>query len=143
MFDEEMDIKVNKTDTFRVYVSRPEDKKEKRLIFLLHGAGSSSYTWSQIVQGLRRRAYVVAFDARGHGHSSHLNETDLSEKILIQDACDVLERVVTYIRKDVEDKIPVALVGHSLGGAIATKVMERMVSSDISTMEPKCLVQMD
>ena len=143
VFDEKMDIKVNKTDTFRVYVSRPEDKKEKRLIFLLHGAGSSSYTWSQIVAGLRRRAYVVAFDARGHGHSCHSNETDLSEKILIQDACDVLERVVTYIRKDVEDKIPVALVGHSLGGAIATKVMERMVSSDTSTMEPKCLVLID
>ena len=56
VFDEEMDIKVNKTDTFRVYVSRPEDKKEKRLIFLLHGAGCVFDNVVSDRKGLRRRA---------------------------------------------------------------------------------------
>ena len=144
IFDEQIDLKVNDTDTFRVYLSKHE-KMKPRLIFLLHGAGSSSYTWAQIVPGLKKEAYVVAFDARGHGHSCHSNETDLSEKVLIQDACNVLERVVgTYIRRDIEaeTKIALALVGHSLGGSIATKVMEKLVRG-VNKMEPKCLVLID
>jgi len=147
IFDEELDIRISKDDTFRVYISRPEEEKEKRmgssLIFLMHGGGASSYTWAPIVSGLRKHAYVAAFDARGHGHSISSNEANISVEVLIQDAMNVLERIVRYVKEDAksEEKVSVAMVGHSFGGAIAAKVTAKFTSS--KSMELKCLVLID
>lgn len=60
---------------------------------------------------------MIAFDLRGHGQTSGSNPLDLSISSLCS---DVLELVTLY--KKEYSTLPLFLVGHSLGGSIATMI---------------------
>ena len=58
----------------------------------------------------------VSFDFRGHGEHSCEDETKMDQKTLIEETILVLKHVIT--------KYPdqsIIMVGHSMGGSIATK----------------------
>lgn len=58
----------------------------------------------------------MAFDFRGHGGHHCDNETDLSEDTLIKDSIEVIKYVCS-----IYPEAAIILVGHSMGGSIATK----------------------
>lgn len=59
---------------------------------------------------------MYAFDWRGHGDSQSENESDMSEVTLIADTVRVIEFVAAQ-----NPNRKINLVGHSMGGSIATK----------------------
>ncbi|XP_022664658.1 protein phosphatase methylesterase 1-like isoform X2 [Varroa destructor] len=61
---------------------------------------------------------VVAIDLRGHGESTALDETDLSVEAMTHD----IGRVYQQLYESREQKPPVILIGHSMGGALAVHV---------------------
>lgn len=65
---------------------------------------------------MKNDSIIVAFDFRGHGDHYCDNETDLSEETLIQDTIHVFKYVSELFRES-----SIILVGHSMGGSIATK----------------------
>ena len=60
---------------------------------------------------------MVAIDFRGHGLHSCEDETNLSQDVLIGDTLSVLEHTIQSFPGRT-----ITIVGHGMGGAIATKV---------------------
>lgn len=81
----------------------------------MHGAGHSAMSFAKAAQ-LLTGARAVAFDFRGHGNNSQEDPYKLEAQTLVQDSLAVLQ----HIKSQTGDS-PVVLVGHSMGGAIASK----------------------
>jgi pimeloyl-ACP methyl ester carboxylesterase len=78
-------------------------------LLLVHGAGGHALWWAEIAPALAARHWVVAPDLRGHGASAH------SDSYLLEDfAADCLA-VLDQLAPG-----PVGLIGHSMGGRVAT-----------------------
>lgn len=66
---------------------------------------------------------MVAFDFRGHGEHYCENETDLSENTLIDETINVFRQVGQMF-----SSASIILVGHSMGGSIATKASAKILN---------------
>ena len=60
---------------------------------------------------------VVALDQRGHGDTHTSNDKDLSAETLTADVGKVWETMYP----NPEDRPPVVILGHSMGGAVAVR----------------------
>ncbi len=79
-------------------------------IVLLHGFGTSSFTWQAILPELAKHHRVLAVDLRGFGAS----DKPLDEHYSIADQADAINALIE------EEHLPdVTLVGHSFGGGVA------------------------
>lgn len=89
------------------------------LFLCLHGASHSALSFALMASMMKERAIVTAFDFRGHGGHFVENEEelDLSAETLINDTMIVIDYV---LKKYPEHSLH--LIGHSMGGSIATKV---------------------
>jgi len=83
-------------------------------VLLIHGLGSSIYTWKEIIPVLARDHDVVALDLPGFGRSDQ--PPDLSIAVYPATILGLLDRLGIA---------RASLVGHSLGGAVATIVAAR------------------
>ena len=97
-------------------------KRQKHLLFI-HGLGSSSDRWLDIPDALSLYFHTIAIDLPGFGGSdkpSNMNYT-------IEAFSDIIREFMDNIRITKEDRSnnkagKVTLVGHSLGGYIASKI---------------------
>jgi pimeloyl-ACP methyl ester carboxylesterase len=78
-------------------------------VLLLHGLGSSSWSWRHQLADLAPDYHVVAWDAPGYGHS-----IDPDEGWSVGDYAEALAGFVAELELG-----DVHLVGHSMGGVIA------------------------
>jgi pimeloyl-ACP methyl ester carboxylesterase len=84
-----------------------------RVVVLIHGVMSDSNNWRRVGPALAERGYrVVAVDLRGHGLSPRADDYTID---LMAD--DVLESVPAS---------PELVIGHSLGGMIMTRMVQRL-----------------
>lgn len=81
-------------------------------IVLLHGYGEHLLTWRGLLDPLARHYRVVAFDLPGFG-GSEKPDHPYTLPVMAAEVIDFLER---WTRQ------PVVLVGHSMGGAVATRI---------------------
>jgi protein phosphatase methylesterase 1 len=88
----------------------------------MHGAGHSSQSFAALAKHLKNDYIVCAFDFRGHGDNSMANEHDLSEETLVGDAI----AAIRYINTTLFSEASVIIVGHSMGGSIATKATAKI-----------------
>ena len=89
--------------------------KSAQIFVLVHGAWHGGWCWEEIEPRLRQLGYqTVAPDLPGHGE----NTEPLAEQTLDSYA----EAIVRVLDKMPE---PVILVGHSMGGPVATMAAER------------------
>lgn len=82
--------------------------------FMLHGAGHSAMTFALLARQMKSSVRVVAFDMRGHGETTADDETDMSADSLVEDAVAVAAVALAGAPH-------VVVLGHSMGGAIATR----------------------
>jgi long-chain acyl-CoA synthetase len=83
----------------------------RRTLVFLHGFGGQAVQWRYQLQKFSRENRVIALDLRGHGRSDRPNS-----------ACDLaeIESDLLAALKELQVEMPVTLVGHSYGGALAT-----------------------
>ena len=84
-------------------------------IICLHGAGHSGLSFAPLAL-MNKNYRIISFDFRGHGYNTQTPHNDFSEKTLINDTIQVLNHI--------HEKYPdenLILLGHSMGGSIATK----------------------
>lgn len=84
-------------------------------IVLLHGFGGSHSTWTDIQPSLARQARVIAYDLPGHGRSLDFPGAGPATVAAKAVAADLTARGLERVH----------LVGHSMGGAIATLIAMR------------------
>ena len=93
-------------------------------VFLcLHGAGHSALSFACLAKHMKDQSTVISFDFRGHGDNFCENETDLSENTLIADTITVFKHITEMFKE-----ASIILVGHSMGGSIATKASMKIMS---------------
>jgi pimeloyl-ACP methyl ester carboxylesterase len=80
------------------------------LLVLVHGGRDHARSWDFVAAELRNRYHVVAPDLRGHGDSAWAVGSQYAMPDYLLDLSQLLRHLGTR---------PVALIGHSLGGAIA------------------------
>lgn len=91
-------------------------------VFLcMHGAGHSALSFAALAKYLKITSTVAAFDFRGHGDHFTENETDLSEDTLVNDSIEVIKYVCQKF-----NEASIIIVGHSMGGSIATKATAKV-----------------
>ncbi len=100
------------------------DKKEVggKVVFL-HGFYGSTYSWNKSVEEVAKRGfYVIAIDIPGFGYSSKELGLDHS----LTGRANLIWEVLTKIDSQyiILQDLPWNLVGHSIGAAIVTKIVE-------------------
>ena len=98
-------------NTLPIYISGEQGPN----LICLHGAGHSGLSFAPLAL-VNKNYRIISFDFRGHGFNTQEPHSDLSEKTLIKDTIEVLNHI--------HEKYPdenLILVGHSMGGSIATK----------------------
>ena len=108
---------VTASDGIELFTRTWVPESPKASVLIVHGAGEHSGRWDHVGRFLADRGYaVIAFDLRGHGKSRgrrfHVDSFDQ----FLGDIVDVTDTL--------DDKLPWALYGHSLGGLIATMYLE-------------------
>ena len=79
-------------------------------LVLVHGGRDHARNWDWVARALRGDWHVVAPDLRGHGDSQWARGGTYAMTDFVLDLANLLDAI---------GRFPVALVGHSLGGAIA------------------------
>ena len=89
-------------------------KKDKCLVFI-HGLGGNVSIWKKELDYFEREGFsTIAIDLRGHGRSARLNEAGFYKfENFVNDVIKVME---------IENFKNYCLIGHSLGGMIATVI---------------------
>lgn len=129
---------------FQTYYSKPvindtiEDINNNPVIFISHhGAGSSGLTFAKLTQSLKKQSKLqgyngtpglFTFDMRGHGTTNRINGTESQNySMSIDQLCSDFEFVLKqfYIQHFSKSGVipSLFLLGHSLGGAVLTKVV--------------------
>src|SRR5262245_55066473 len=94
---------------------RPEGKKARAVVVIVHGVNSHSGYYAWPIEQLVAAGYsVYALDHRGRGRSD-------GERFFIQNVSEYVDDVATFIRaaKAKEAGLPVYVLGHSAGGVIS------------------------
>jgi pimeloyl-ACP methyl ester carboxylesterase len=79
-------------------------------LVLIHGGRDHARSWDPVARALRREFHVIAPDLRGHGDSAHAVGGTYAMAEFVLDVAQLIDALQVP---------PVAVVGHSLGGAIA------------------------
>uniref|UniRef100_A0A7G3AQ62 Protein phosphatase methylesterase 1 n=1 Tax=Lutzomyia longipalpis TaxID=7200 RepID=A0A7G3AQ62_LUTLO len=111
---------------FCVYKS-DEPQEKGPLIILLHGGGFSALTWALFSQEITSMIFCqcLAVDLRGHGDTETTDDWDLSATTLATDVAKVISALYP------EGNPQIILVGHSMGGAIATHLVHLNLVSNL------------
>jgi len=121
------EITINENEKFSVYIDEPEVEKSA-VIILIHGATYTKSTWSSVLYLMKRNedlkdSTIFAPDLRAHG-KSQTDDKDLSLPKLAEDIEKLFEKFCTDGRLTPISP-PVIIIGHSLGGLIATEIAVR------------------
>lgn len=105
-----------------------------QICYVLHGWGANIESVTPIINSLKDRYRVIAYDYYGHGHSQEPREV-----IGGQEYMDLLKKVVDHFGGE-----PAFFVGHSFGGKTLTlfacqfpELVKKLVLVDASGVLPK------
>ncbi|CAF0821768.1 unnamed protein product [Didymodactylos carnosus] len=86
---------------------------------------------SALITGLVR-CRCCAIDIRGHGETRTSNDQELQIETLTNDICKVIKKLFgkedDSIDEEIQSHVPIFLVGHSMGGALAVHVAKKCPS---------------
>jgi pimeloyl-ACP methyl ester carboxylesterase len=83
--------------------------QNRHLILLLHGGAAHAHWWDYVAPQLTSYGRVLALDFRGHGRSDWIRPPEYGPPAYLEDVTAVIRHY----------GVPVVLVGHSMGGAVA------------------------
>ena len=99
------------------------EKEQQRLLFI-HGLGSSADRWLDIPDALSLYFHTIAIDLPGFGGSDKPSDMDYTIEAFSKIVRDFMDRirVTKDDRSNNNNKTSTTLVGHSLGGYIASRI---------------------
>lgn len=127
-FDEELYLHDStRGTTYHVYVTAPQSTSKDPLFVCHHGAGSSGLSFARTCKQIRERmsgAGVMSVEARNHGSIVFDAAGGLSYDYSLDALADDLYAMICLTQGKLQwQSLPnVVLIGHSLGGAVVTKL---------------------
>lgn len=113
--------------TYHVYLSPPANPVKGPLFICHHGAGASGMSFARFatyIKAIMPDAGLLSLEAREHGSSITTTTggeiLDFSIETLVSDALTMINLVKE--KKGWQQLPPSVFIGHSLGGAIATRI---------------------
>lgn len=95
------------------------------LVIFLHGVSNSSLWWARLAGEVAAEYHTVAIDALGHGQSPRFSAAQLGDPF--EASVEAAARTVRALTRAAGK--PAVLVGHSMGGAIATRLSQLLPES--------------
>jgi len=98
----------------------PEGLALRGVVLLVHGLGEHAGRYEHVARRLNSWGFAVrGYDQYGHGESNGVRGALPSPHRLLNDLADVIEST----RMRMEDGVPLVLLGHSMGGLVAAKLV--------------------
>ncbi len=98
----------------------PADQPLRGVVLLVHGLGEHAWRYEALAQRLTSWGFAVrGYDQYGHGESGGVRGGLPSDTRLLDDLADVLEST----RARMGPTTPLILLGHSLGGLLAARLV--------------------
>jgi non-heme chloroperoxidase len=95
----------------------------KGQIFLcIHSITLSACSFAVLAKELKYDFQIAAYDLKGHGLSEKFDEEEMTIETFVDEALEVLDHIAMT-----SGNTNIVLAGHGLGGAIATKVIEKSI----------------
>jgi 2-hydroxy-6-oxonona-2,4-dienedioate hydrolase len=119
-----LNLQYNKDELkIRYLESDKNDVDKRQCLLFIHGLGSSADRWLDIPDALSLYFHTLAIDLPGFGESDRPSDMNYT----IEAFCDIVRQFMDKIRITEEDRgnnkaRTITLVGHSLGGYIASKI---------------------
>jgi alpha-beta hydrolase superfamily lysophospholipase len=102
----------------------PDGAKPRGVVIVVHGLGEHAGRYDHVAQKLNSWGFHVrAYDQYGHGDSGGMRGTLTSDNRLLADLADVVDST----RARTRNKLPVILLGHSMGGLVVGRFVSRKV----------------
>jgi pimeloyl-ACP methyl ester carboxylesterase len=106
--------KVLEQKSCTIHYYRRENEESPRHIVLVHGLGTSSSTWIKILPSLLRYGTITCIDLPGFGFSEIASGAAFFSLTQFDESLDDFFSILK--------KVPVVLIGHSLGGWLAARL---------------------
>ncbi len=90
-----------------------EEEGQGPPVLLIHGFGTSSYTWRHVIPALAFKHRVIAVDLKGFGQS----DKPFDERYSVLDQAELLAQFI-----EDHDLRDLTVVGHSFGGGVALRL---------------------
>ncbi len=106
----------------------PKGVRPRGIFLIVHGLGEHAGRYNHVAERLNQWGFAVrGYDQHGHGESSGKPGALPTDTHLLDDLADILDDT----RRHTDPRVPLILMGHSLGGLVAA----RMVSKNMRKVE--------
>lgn len=96
----------------------PEPLPTRGTVILVHGLGEHAGRYGQVAARLNHWGFAVrGYDQHGHGGSGGLRGALPTDTRLLDDLADIVDST----RERMDERTPLILLGHSLGGLVAAR----------------------
>ncbi|MCM3564437.1 alpha/beta hydrolase [Hydrogenophaga intermedia] len=105
----------------------PKGLRPRGVVLIVHGLGEHAWRYNDLALQLNDWGFVVrAYDQRGHGDSSGAPGVLPDEDALIEDLFEVVDDTRSRLAERWE--CPLILLGHSMGGLVASTFVQRAMA---------------
>ncbi|WP_439112447.1 alpha/beta hydrolase [Hydrogenophaga sp.] len=102
--------------------------RPRGVVLVVHGLGEHAWRYDPLAQRLNEWGFCVrAYDQRGHGESGGARGVIPSDTALLDDLAEVVDDTRRHIAQPWE--CPLILLGHSMGGLVASTFVYRNIAS--------------
>ena len=102
----------------------PLRQRPRAVVLIVHGLGEHAWRYDALADRLNEWGYAVrAYDQRGHGESGGARGVLPDDDALLDDLAEVLDDTRRHIAQPWA--CPLILLGHSMGGLIASTFVQR------------------
>jgi alpha-beta hydrolase superfamily lysophospholipase len=105
----------------------PNGVRPRGVVLIVHGLGEHAWRYNDLALQLNDWGFIVrAYDQRGHGDSSGAPGVLPEEDALIEDLFEVVDDTRSRLAERWE--CPLILLGHSMGGLVASTFVQRAMA---------------